>query len=237
MKKIPTHIAIIMDGNGRWAKQKGLPRVRGHEEGVKRVRDVVNAAEEAGIKYLTLYAFSSENWKRPALEVSFLMGLLSRYIDQDIDELIKKNVCLHVIGELEKLPEEVKKKVVKAIDRTKDNTGSVLTLALSYSARNEIADAARQLAEEVKRDYRKTSEITPELLGRYLYTKDIPDPDLLIRTSGEYRISNFLLWQISYSELYFTEVLWPDFTKECFLKAVEAYQKRERRYGLTKPAS
>lgn len=236
MSKIPAHVAIIMDGNGRWAQAQGLPRIRGHEEGGKRVREIVRAAGEAGVKYLTLYAFSSENWKRPKVEIDFLMNLLSRYLESEKEELQKMNVQFQAMGELNKLSNTIQKKIGEMTQDLSKNTGLVLTLALSYSSRNEITQAVRRISEEAKNGKLKPDSITDEVFSKYLYTKSMPDPDLLIRTSGEYRISNFLLWQLSYTELYITDVFWPDFKKEQFLKALEEYGKRERRYGLTESA-
>lgn len=230
---MPMHIAIIMDGNGRWAKKRGNIRIFGHTQGADSVNEVVEAAVEAEIKYLTLYAFSTENWSRPEIEIDGLMTLLSSTIDKKLATLMKYNVKLNVIGQRDKLPQKVRQKLEFAIESTKDNKGLTLTLALSYSSRWEITDAVQRIAEKVKAGVLNTSDINEETVSAHLSTAEIPDPELLIRTSGEYRISNYLLWQIAYSELYFTETLWPDFKKEDFWKAILDYQKRERRFGKT----
>lgn len=227
----PQHIAIIMDGNGRWAEKQGFPRIRGHEMGVRRVEEIIRAAQDEGIKYLTLYAFSKENWQRPQAEVSFLMGLLSQYLDQKLKEMKKNNLVFNAIGELRDLPEPIQKKIAGGMRDTRQNTGLVITFAFSYSSRREIAEACRKIAGEVLKGLIKPEEITEQTLSEHLYTANLPDPDLLIRTSGEMRISNFLLWQISYAELYVTEKFWPEFTREEFLAALDAYGKRERRFG------
>jgi len=233
MDGLPQHIAIIMDGNGRWAKKQGLARIQGHQQGVESVREIVRAAGEIGIKYMTLYAFSTENWARPKEEIDFLMGLLSRYLERELNELTQRNVRLSIIGRIQDLPKEIQKKLRKTIEETKDNKGLSLTLALSYSSRVEIADACREIAEKVKRGELETDAICPETIDAHLYTKGTPDPDLLIRTSGEMRLSNFLMWQLSYTEVYVTDVLWPDFRKEELAKAIAVYAKRERRFGRT----
>lgn len=230
---IPQHVAIIMDGNGRWAEQRGLPRIRGHQEGVSRVEDIIRAASDIGVKYLTLYAFSKENWQRPAAEVSFLMELLSRYLDKKLEELQKNNVIFNTIGDLQDLPAPIREKITRNKESSKKNTGLVATFAFSYSSRDEITKACRRISQEVLDGKLAPSEINEQSISRNLYTADMPDPDLLIRTSGEMRISNFLLWQISYAELYITETLWPDFTTDQFQKAIEAFQKRDRRFGRT----
>ena len=229
-KILPKHIAIIMDGNGRWARKKGLPKIVGHREGVESVRDVLKACGEIGIKYLTVYAFSTENWKRPKKEVSALMKLLEVQLDKETRELHKNNVRLNAIGRVRELPQVVQEKLKKAIDVTKDNAGVVFTLALNYGARAEIIDAVKQLVADASSS-KAPCNITEDNFGKYLYTKNMPDPDLLIRTSGEMRVSNFLLWQVSYAELYVTERLWPDFKRKDLEKAIEEYQKRQRRYG------
>ncbi|NPB09283.1 MAG: isoprenyl transferase [Thermodesulfobacteria bacterium] len=229
--KIPQHVAIIMDGNGRWAKARGLPRIMGHREGMKSVRAVVECARKLGIKVLTLYAFSKENWQRPREEVSFLMGLLEEYLRREVEELHQKNIQIRAIGELELLPRNIQALLKESIKKTAANTGMILNLALSYSGRAEIARAARLLAEACLRGDLKPEEITEDLFRHYLYTNDLPDPDLLIRTSGEMRLSNFLLYQCAYTELYITPTLWPDFREDEFLKALEEYQRRERRFG------
>lgn len=228
---LPAHIAIIMDGNGRWAKQRGLPKIMGHRKGVDSVRRVLEACGDIGIKYLTLYTFSTENWKRPKYEVSGLMALLERQIEAETANMMKNNVRLNVIGRIRDLPERLRVKLGESMNSTAKNTGVVLTLALAYGARSEIIDAVREIAGRVEKGELKKEDITEEAFGRYLYTRDMPDPDLLIRTSGERRISNFLLWQISYSELYIAKKLWPDFGKKDLEKAIAEYQKRQRRYG------
>lgn len=231
--KLPEHVAIIMDGNGRWAKKRGNIRIFGHQNAVKSVRDTVEAAVEIGIKYLTLYTFSSENWKRPKLEVNALMSLLVSTLNSEIKTLTENNVRLLAIGNIDQLPSEVSKKLKDTIELTSTNTGLNLVLALSYSSRSEILNAVKLIAEEVKNNALSVSEINENTFKKYLFTANIPDPELLIRTSGELRISNFLLYQLAYSELYFTETLWPDFTKEEFFKAIHNFQSRERRFGLT----
>ena len=230
---LPAHVAIIMDGNGRWAKANGQPRAYGHMNGVKSVRAVTEAAAQLQIKYLTLYAFSTENWNRPKAEVEALMGLLVSTIEKETETLNKNNMRLTTIGDTKRLPEPVYKKLMGCIESTSANTGTTLNLALSYSSRWEITEMVRQISEDVKSGKISSSEINDEVISSYLSTKDIPDPDLLIRTSGEYRISNFLLWQIAYSELYFSPVMWPDFTKEHFYEIIVDYQKRQRRFGTT----
>jgi undecaprenyl diphosphate synthase len=226
---LPKHIAITMDGNGRWAKTKGKLRVFGHKNGVKAVRDTVEAAAEIGIKFLTLYAFSTENWNRPESEVNALMTLLVSAINKETKTLMDNNIRLSTIGDTESLPSKAKKELLQAIEKTKNNSRMTLVLALSYSGRWDIINAVNTIVKEdnVNRD------ITEEEFQQYLTTKSVPDPELLIRTSGEYRISNFLLWQIAYSELYFTDTLWPDFRKEDLEKAILDYQSRERRFGKT----
>jgi len=233
INKIPVHVAIIMDGNGRWAELHGNDRIFGHRSGVDAVRSVVEGAGEIGIKYLTLYAFSTENWNRPKEEVDSLMGLLVHAIVAETDNLHKNNVSLHAIGNLKSMPEEVQQKLAGAIAKTAENTGLRLVLALSYSGRWELVEVAKKLADELKNDKIDKSGINEELIGKYLPTFGLPDPELLIRTGGEFRISNFLLWQIAYTELYFTEKLWPDYRKEDLFEAVKDFQKRERRFGKT----
>ncbi|SMC33302.1 isoprenyl transferase [Moheibacter sediminis] len=230
---IPQHVAIIMDGNGRWAKKQGLERTFGHKHAAKSVRSAIEACGDLNIPYLTLFAFSSENWKRPAVEVSFLMSLLSQSIQSELAELHSKNIKIKLIGDFEALPKKVWKELQHAIEVTKDNTKATLTLALSYGSKNEILHAVKSIANEAKAGTLNPSDITESLFENHLYTKGLPNVDLMIRTSGEYRISNFLLWQIAYAELYFTDVLWPDFTKEDFFDAVRDYVQRERRYGKT----
>lgn len=230
---VPSHVAVIMDGNGRWAKQKGKLRVFGHTNGVKSVREVLMAATDVGVKYLTIYAFSTENWKRPKFEVNALMDLLVNTIFGEIDELDKNGVCLNAIGEIEDLPKKCKKTLQNAIERTKNNSKITLTIAVNYSARWEILKATKEIANDVANGNLNSDKINDELFSSYLTTNNIPDPELLIRTSGEHRISNYLLWQIAYSELYFTDTLWPDFGKENFFQAILDYQNRERRFGKT----
>jgi undecaprenyl diphosphate synthase len=226
---LPKHIAITMDGNGRWAKSKGKLRVFGHKNGVKAVRDTVEGAAEIGIEYLTLYAFSSENWNRPEKEVNALMTLLVSAINKETKTLMDNNIRLSTIGDINKLPSKAQKELQEAIIKTKDNTRMTLVLALSYSGRGEIINAVQNII----KDGKKPEEINEDTFQQYLTTKSVPDPELLIRTSGEYRISNFLLWQIAYSELYFTETLWPDFRRTDLYKAILNYQSRERRFGKT----
>jgi len=233
VSRLPEHIAIIMDGNGRWAKQKGKTRIFGHHHGVTAVRETTEAAAELGIKYLTLYAFSTENWSRPKSEVDALMKLLVRTINNETKTLNKNNIRLLAIGDLESLPKSCHNELKEAMDKTAGNTRMSLVLALSYSSKWEIVNAVKQIAEKVKKGELKMDQINNELLSSFLTTKGIPDPELLIRTSGEYRVSNFLLWQIAYSELYFTQKLWPDFRKEDLYEALIDYQNRERRFGKT----
>jgi len=232
-ERTPQHVAIIMDGNGRWAKNKGKDRIFGHRSGVDSVDKISEAAAEIGIKYLTLYAFSTENWNRPAKEVDALMGLLVDAIKSNVPKMMKNNVRLLVIGDVERLPEKTKKNLMGAIKETEQNSGLNLVLALSYSSRWEIVNAATKIAKDLKEDKIKIEDIDETLFSSYLTTAEIPDPDLLIRTSGELRISNFLMWQLSYSELYFSELYWPEFKKEQFFEAIVDYQKRERRFGKT----
>lgn len=231
--KVPRHVAIIMDGNGRWAKNKGEHRVFGHMNGVESVRAALTAATEIGVEYLTLYAFSAENWNRPKEEVDALMELLVRTILSEVEELNKNGVRLNAIGDLFSLPGECHTVLMEAIERTKNNTRITLNLALSYSSKDEIVGAFKKIADDIALGKLDGKDITADVVDQYLLTKDIPDPDLLIRTSGEHRISNFLLWQIAYSELYFTDTLWPDFDKNEFFKAIYSYQQRERRFGKT----
>ncbi len=231
--KLPLHVAIIMDGNGRWAKQKGKPRVFGHQNGVNAVRASTEAAAELGVKYLTLYAFSTENWNRPRMEIDALMTLLISTIEAEINTLIKNNIRFQLVGNVSQLPDSVLRKIDYALEKTKHCTGLTLVIALSYSSRWEIVEAAKGFAKACIQGATNPSELTAESFSNYLCTKEIPDPELLIRTSGEYRISNFLLWQIAYTELHFTEVLWPDFSKEDFYKAIIDFQMRERRFGKT----
>ncbi|MEE0451898.1 isoprenyl transferase [Peptacetobacter sp.] len=234
LEKMPTHIAIIMDGNGRWAKSRFLPRTAGHKAGVETIRKVVKEADRLGLQYLTLYAFSTENWKRPKLEVDALMNLLVTYLKNEIDELHKNNVKLTAVGDFEKLPEACVKELHSAMDKTKDNTGVHLNLALNYGGRNDIREAVVEIAKEYKEGKISLEDITEERIKKHLSTGEIPDPDLVIRTSGEQRLSNFLLWDIAYSEFYYTDIHWPDFDGEALEKAIYAYQKRDRRFGGVK---
>lgn len=231
--KLPRHIAIIMDGNGRWAKQHAIGRIRGHKQGAKAVRTVVKTCREIGIEYLTLYAFSVENWERPAKEVEALMFLLEEYLTKETKELQKQQIRLATIGEIDRLHPSVKEKLLQAKEITAKNYKMVLNLALSYGGRDEIINAVKRIVQDNVKGKIDINDITKETFNNYLYTSGMPDPDLLIRTSGEYRISNFLPWQMAYTELYFTNVLWPDFSKDDLLKAIASYQKRERRFGLT----
>lgn len=230
--QIPQHIAIIMDGNGRWAKKRALPRVAGHHEGVNSVRDIVEACGQLGVKYLTLYTFSTENWRRPKEEVSILMRLLLSSLRDECDNLHKNNVRLKTIGDFASLPAEVQDEFLDAIELTKNNTGLTLILALSYSGRWDLNTAMRKIAEKVKAGKLQPEMITDETISDHLSTQGIPDPDLLIRTSGELRISNFLLWQLAYSEMYVTDIFWPDFRRKQLYEAIESYQNRERRFGM-----
>lgn len=230
---LPKHIAVIMDGNGRWAQKKGNQRIFGHKNGVKAVRDTVEGAAELGVEYLTLYAFSTENWRRPKQEVEALMSLLISTINSETDTLLKNNVRLLTIGNIEGLPKNVSNNLKALIEKTADNTGLTLVLALNYSARWEIVNAVKEIVQENNNNPLDVESIDNVFFEKYLNTKEIPDPDLLVRTSGEYRISNFLIWQIAYSELYFTDVLWPDFRRNDLYNAIIDYQKRERRFGKT----
>jgi undecaprenyl diphosphate synthase len=232
-EKLPHHIAIIMDGNGRWAKKKNLSRISGHIKGVNAVREIVTACRELGIKVLTLYAFSIENWKRPKDEVAALMGLLKEYLFKEGEEMIQNNIRLSAIGRLEDLPLDVRKTLNETIKKTERCDGMILNLALSYGGRSEIVHATQAIVSDFQKGKIKQEEINLQCFSQYLWTRGIPDPDLLIRTSGEFRISNFLLWQIAYTELYVTETLWPDFDRKELLKAIADYQSRERRFGLT----
>ena len=232
-EKLPGHVAVIMDGNGRWARKQGFVRIKGHEKGVGAVRDTVEAAAELGIRYLTLYAFSTENWNRPKYEIDALMKLLVESIHNEMKTLMDNNIRLATIGDLQSLPSKSQRELKKAMDTTAINTGLTLVLALSYSSHWEIVEACRKIAETVQKGEMKPEEIDVHSFTAGLTTVGIPDPELLIRTSGEYRISNFLLWQIAYTELYFTPTLWPDFNKEEFFRAILDFQNRERRFGLT----
>lgn len=233
LNKLPEHIAIIMDGNGRWAKQQGMMRVLGHENGAKSVRDVVEACAEIGIKNLTLYAFSTENWKRPKLEVQTLMKLLVKSLKKEIKTLQDNKIKLTAIGHLSDLPSKAQEELNYVIDATKNNNRMTLSLALSYGSREELVSVVKELSNKVKNNIISAELIDESIINEHLYTHELPDVDLLIRTSGEQRISNFLLWQIAYAELYFTDVLWPDFTRNHLLEAIVNYQNRERRFGKT----
>jgi undecaprenyl diphosphate synthase len=232
-KRLPVHVAVIMDGNGRWAKKRQLNRVKGHEAGAKAVREVVEMSRELGIRWLTLYAFSEENWSRPNTEISALMRLLRRFIEDELPEMMRQGVRLQTIGRTEKLPEKTRKVLYDAMAQTKLNREMVLTLALSYGGQQEITDAVRKIAEKVERGELRAVQISAQLISEHLYTAGMPEPDLLIRTSGECRISNFLLWQIAYTEIYITKTLWPDFRKEDYVSALVEFQKRDRRFGGT----
>ena len=231
--QIPTHLAIIMDGNGRWAEQRRLPRIFGHRKGVETVQTVVDECLELGISYLTLYAFSSENWGRPREEVESLMGLLGSFLKRELSQLKKRGIRLEAIGELDRLPKPVSKILKDIIKKTADNDRMVLTLALSYGSRNELTRAMQTLGREIAKGKLQADDLTEMDIEAALDTHAIPDPDLLIRTSGEMRISNFLLWQMAYAELFFTETLWPDFSRDTLLHALEEYSRRQRRFGLT----
>jgi len=229
LDRLPRHIAIIMDGNGRWAKRRRLPRIAGHRAGISAVRQAVEACARLGVPFLTLYAFSVENWKRPHTEIKLLMGLLREYLKKEIGELNRQNIRLEVIGRIQELPKPVLQDLENALDRTRQNTGLRLILALNYGARAELVDAVQELLAHAKQNGSIT--VDEALVSAHLYTRGLPDPDLLIRTSGEMRVSNFLLWQIAYAEIYVTETLWPDFTRVRLLEALLDFQKRERRYG------
>jgi undecaprenyl diphosphate synthase len=228
---IPQHVAIIMDGNGRWAKNHGLPRAQGHRAGAESVREAIDACKEMGVQYLTLYAFSSENWNRPEAEVSALMLLLEKFLESKLSDLMRQDVRLLAIGQLDRLPAKTRATLDRVIAKTTENDSLTLVLALSYGSREEIAEATKKIAAEVKSGALELTDISPQLFSRYLYTADIPDPDLLIRTSGEMRVSNFLLWQISYAEMVIVNKLWPEFRQGDLFDAVREYQKRHRRFG------
>jgi undecaprenyl diphosphate synthase len=228
---LPRHVAVIMDGNGRWAKHRGLPRIEGHRQGAESARAIIRTAGEVGIKYLTLYAFSAENWNRPKDEVDALMKYLVHYLKSETPELNKSNVRLEVIGQIWRLPENVQEHLRKSINTLSKNNGLTLIMALSYGSRIEIVDAVRQIADKVKQGSLEPADITESVISQHLWTRNIPDPDLLIRTSGEMRVSNFLLWQISYAELVITPTFWPDFRKAQFFEALEEYARRHRRFG------
>ena len=231
--KLPAHVAIIMDGNGRWAKQRGLDRIFGHQQGVNAVRELIETAAELGIRFLTLYAFSTENWGRPDEEVTALMGIIVQSLSNEAETLLKNNIRLKAIGDINRLADDVRARLDETIELTSVSTGLTLIIALSYSSRWEIATAARNISADVKKGTLDPLSITEEDFEKYLTTYGIPDPELLIRTSGELRISNFLLWQVAYTEFYFTEILWPDFGKDDFYNAIIDFQKRERRFGKT----
>ena len=232
-KNLPRHIAIIMDGNGRWAKQKGKFRVFGHENGVKTVRTTVENCVSLKLEYLTLYTFSTENWNRPKIEVDTLMRLLVSSLKKELKTFLKNNVRLNTIGDLDSLPSKARKELLDVMKKTEQNTGMTLTLALSYGAREELKNAVKQISIKVKNNIISSESIDETIINNHLYTHDLPDVDLLIRTGGEHRISNFLLWQIAYAELYFIDVFWPDFNEEHLVRAIQNYQNRERRFGKT----
>lgn len=232
-ERLPRHVAVIMDGNGRWAKERGLSRIEGHKRGKEAVRAVVETAREIGLEFLTLYAFSTENWQRPAAEVRALMSLLRRYLRTELHRLMKNRIRLRAVGDLSRLPTAVRQALEDAIRATEDNAGLTVVLAVSYGGREEIVAAARALAQAVQDGRVTPSDVDEQLFTQYLWTSTIPDPDLLIRTSGEFRLSNFLLWQVAYTEIYVTETFWPDFGRDEFLLAIADYQGRERRFGRT----
>jgi undecaprenyl diphosphate synthase len=233
LNNLPKHLAIIMDGNGRWAKKQGLLRAFGHERGTKSVKEIIKSSAKLGIENLTLYAFSTENWNRPKLEVDTLMKILINSLKKELPTLEKNNIKLNAIGNLEKMPKSAQKELIDVIEKTKNNTRMTLTLALSYGAREEITNAIKQISDKVKNNIISIDAIDDSIINEHLYTHNLPDVDLLIRTSGEHRVSNFLLWQIAYAEFYFTEILWPDFTEQNLYEAIISYQKRERRFGKT----
>jgi undecaprenyl diphosphate synthase len=232
-EKLPRHVAVIMDGNGRWAKKKTMNRIRGHEEGAESVREIVRTSREIGISWLTLYAFSEENWKRPRYEIGALMKLLKRFLESELGEMLENGIRLQTIGRTFKLPKDIQEVLSETMNRTASNKDMVLTLALSYGGRQEITDALQKMAAEIASGRLSAKDVTDDLVGDFLYTAGMPDPDLLIRTSGECRVSNFLLWQIAYTEIYTTPTLWPDFRREEYMKALAEYQLRERRFGAT----
>jgi len=233
LMKLPEHLAIIMDGNGRWAKKQGLLRAIGHESGTKSVKSNIETCAKIGIKYLTLYAFSTENWNRPLLEVETLMRILIKALKKELKTLQDNNIKLNAIGNLDKLPRTAQKELLDVIDKTKNNTRMTLTLALSYGSREELINVVKSISDKVKNNIISIDSIDGSIINEHLYTQNLPDVDLLIRTSGEHRISNFLLWQIAYAELYFTDILWPDFKEQDLYEAIISYQKRERRFGKT----
>jgi undecaprenyl diphosphate synthase len=229
--KLPRHVAIIMDGNGRWAKKRTLNRIRGHEEGAESVRTIVRTTREIGISWLTLYAFSEENWKRPKYEIDALMRLLKRFLDSELNEMLENGIRFQTIGRIHKLPPSLQEALAATAEQTSANERMVLTLALSYGGRQEVSDAMEKIARKIEAGELSSRDVSEKLIAHHLYTAEIPDPDLLIRTGGEYRVSNFLLWQIAYAEIYTTPIQWPDFRKEDYLKALGEYQRRERRFG------
>jgi undecaprenyl diphosphate synthase len=231
MEKIPKHIAIIMDGNGRWAKERKLPRTLGHKVGVEAIREIVKECSKLGVRYLTLYAFSTENWKRPPEEVNTLMKLLVEYLRRELEELNSQGVVINHIGDISKFPLICQEELNSAYNKTKSNEGLVLNLALNYGGRDEIINAIRSIYKEVQKGNLNIEAINEDIVSKYLHTKDIPDPDIIIRTAGEQRLSNFLLWQCAYSEFWYTDVKWPDFNKEILIKALQDYQNRDRRFG------
>jgi undecaprenyl diphosphate synthase len=231
LEAVPNHVAIIMDGNGRWAKQRNMPRIAGHRAGMQTVKEITTAADDIGIKVLTLYAFSTENWKRPTEEVDFLMRLPEEWLKKELDTLIARNCKIRILGEVERLPEHTRRVVVDAEEKTSGNTGLILNIALNYGSRLEIINAIKQIASDVVAGRYSIDDIDEATVGRALLTRGLPDPDLMIRTSGEVRLSNFLLWQSAYTELWFTDVYWPDFKRENFFEAIRAYQGRGRRFG------
>ena len=233
LKNIPNHIAVIMDGNGRWAKKKGKERIQGHKKGILSVRKLVEEASKINISYLTLFAFSTENWKRPKNEVSTLMDLIVLSLDKELKTIIDNKIKLNAIGDMNSLPDEVKKKLKETIEKTKNNKKLTLTIAINYGGKEEITNAVNTIINKVKKNIILEEKVDEELINTHLYSNNLPDVDLLIRTSGEKRISNFLLWKISYAELYFTNILWPEFNKNDFYEAIINYQKRERRFGKT----
>ncbi|AIY82507.1 MAG: isoprenyl transferase [Clostridium baratii] len=234
MENIPKHIAIIMDGNGRWAKKRKLPRTMGHKAGVETIRRVLKEADKLGVKYMTLYAFSTENWKRPKEEVNALMKLLIQYLRQEINELHKNGVKINVLGDITKLPKECQEEIEKSVDKTKNNVGITMNIALNYGGRDEILRAVKSISEEVLKGNINIEDINDEVMENYLYTKGVPDPDIIIRPSGEQRLSNFLLWQCAYSEFWYSDICWPDFKEEDLHRAIYDFQRRDRRFGGVK---
>jgi len=231
MGRVPRHIAIIMDGNGRWAEQRGMPRAMGHRAGVEALKEVVRVSDSLGVEYLTVYAFSTENWKRPQSEIGILMSLLKEYIKKELAELHANNVKLRVLGNIEDIPEDVREAYLSACEKTINNTGLVLNVALNYGSRAEITQAVKKIVEDVNNGSLRHDDITEDVFEKYLFTRDCPEPELLVRTSGEMRISNFLLWQIAYSEIVVVDELWPDFKENSLLQTIRVFQNRERRFG------